>query len=118
MNKRIKYRTALIKKLSLVTSLVCLLALGVYFSRSKSSSPSHFPDFTPKYLATFSGVDSKKPIYIALNGLVYDVSEGREFYALGGAYHDLAGKDSSKELNLFGGEIIKRKYPIVGKLVK
>ncbi len=69
------------------------------------------------FIKDFDGTDDSKPIYIAMNGLVYDVSAGREFYKLDGPYHYLAGKDSSTELNLIGGSIIKRKYPVVGKLL-
>lgn len=74
--------------------------------------------FTLEELAQYNGTDSEKPIYLALNGLVYDVSGGREYYETGGSYHWLAGKDSSKDLNLIGGDIIKRKYPVIGKLVQ
>ncbi len=68
-------------------------------------------------LAPFDGSDTSKPIYIGMNGLVYDTSSGRDFYKIGGVYHFLAGRDSSVELNMFGGAIIKRKYPVVGVLV-
>src|SRR3989339_126631 len=51
------------------------------------------------YIKEFDGSDDSKPIYIAMNGLVYDVSLGREFYKADGQYHYLAGKDSSNELN-------------------
>ncbi len=72
--------------------------------------------FTSEDLKKYDGSSSERPIYIAMNGLVYDVSAGKEYYLVGGPYHYLAGKDSSKELNLFGGAIIKRKYPVIGKL--
>jgi predicted heme/steroid binding protein len=68
------------------------------------------------YIKEFDGTDDQKPIYIGMNGLVYDASAGREFYKTDGPYHYLAGKDSSTELNLVGGSIIKRKYPVIGRL--
>ncbi len=71
--------------------------------------------FTPSELARYNGVDPQLPIYLALDGFVYDISKGKEFYQVGGPYHDLAGKDSSKELHFAGGGIIKQKYPIVGR---
>jgi predicted heme/steroid binding protein len=73
--------------------------------------------FTQAELALYNGSDPTKPIYLGMNGLVYDVTAGREYYQPGGTYHWLAGKDSSADLNLVGGEIIKRKYPVVGSLV-
>lgn len=74
--------------------------------------------YTLESIKEFNGTDDNKPIYIAMNGLVYDVSAGREFYNSSGPYHYLAGKDSSTELNMVGGSIIKRKYPVIGKLIK
>ena len=70
--------------------------------------------FTASELSKFNGVDPKLPIYLALDGYVYDITSGVEFYKVGGPYHDLAGKDASQELYLVGGDIIRRKYSIVG----
>lgn len=96
------------------------IVLGfIYYNIPKLNSDeiaSHLKTFTSKELSTFNGVDPKLPIYLALDGNVYDVSKGKEFYRLGGPYHDLAGKDSSAELHLVGGDIIRRKYPVIGKL--
>ncbi|EKD84736.1 MAG: neuron derived neurotrophic factor [uncultured bacterium] len=74
--------------------------------------------FTQDELKKYNGTDADLPIYLALDGVVYDVTAGREFYASGGAYHYLAGKDASIPLHLVGADIIKNKYPVVGKLVK
>ena len=72
--------------------------------------------YTPQELKKYDGSDPGLPIYIALNGDVYDVTAGKEFYQTGGPYHYLAGRDSSVELNLIGGSIIKSKYPVIGQL--
>lgn len=69
-------------------------------------------------LAQYDGTNPNKPIYLAMNGLVYDVTKGKQFYVTGGPYHDLAGKDSSKDLNLFGGKIIERKYPVIARFIQ
>ena len=82
----------------------------------KTNQVQNVKTFTISELAKYNGIDPKLPIYLALDGYVYDISKGAEFYKVGGAYHDLAGKDSSVDLHLVGGGIIKRKYPIVGKL--
>lgn len=74
-----------------------------------------WPVYTAGQLARYDGSDQTKPVLLALDGYVYDISPGREqFYAPGQVYHDLAGKDSSGELHLVGAEIIRRKYPVVG----
>jgi predicted heme/steroid binding protein len=39
-----------------------------------------------------------KPIYIALTGEVFDVSEASNFYGEGGPYHLFAGRDASRSL--------------------
>ena len=68
-------------------------------------------------LATYDGTDPSKPILLAFEGNVYDVSAGREFYAPGGVYHMLAGTDATALLHIAGGSIIRKKYPIVGRFV-
>ena len=91
-------------------------------SAIKATAPQNIKEqqnlktFTLQELGNFNGTDPKLPIYLALDGYIYDVTKGKEFYQLGAPYHDLAGKDSSRELHLFGGNIIKRKYPTIGKL--
>ena len=86
--------------------------------QASSQSTDLLRQFTSDEIKPFDGTDENKPIYIAYNGLVYDVSAGREFYRLSGPYHYLAGRDSSIELNIAGGGIIKNKYPVVGQYVK
>ena len=36
------------------------------------------------------------PIYLAINGTIYDVSNGRRFYGPGGSYHFFGGADASR----------------------
>lgn len=81
-------------------------------------SSSTLPSISADEIARHDGTDERLPIYIVLDGYVYDVTGGRIFYSVGGVYHYLAGKDSSKILRLFGADIIKEKYPIVGILSK
>ena len=103
-----------------------LILIGSYFIRKTSASTANNPPTTqiPSVMLTiaeltkYDGTDPTKPIYIAFEGLVYDVTTGKSFYAPGGTYHWLAGKDSTKDLALIGGDIIKRKYPVVGKLIQ
>lgn len=73
------------------------------------------PVYTSESLAQFNGEDGKRPILLALDGLVYDVSPGAEdFYNPGESYHYLVGKDASVWLHLFGDTLIKKKYQVVG----
>ena len=81
-------------------------------------SGSNLPIMKEADLKKYNGSDNNLPIYIGLNGLVYDVSSGRDFYKTEGPYHYLAGKDSSVELNLFNPKIITDKYKSVAVLSK
>lgn len=51
---------------------------------------------TPTELATFDGTDATKPIYLAINGTIYDVSANRRTYGPGGSYHYFAGCDAAR----------------------
>ncbi|KAJ1856001.1 Dihydrodipicolinate synthase [Coemansia sp. RSA 2131] len=53
--------------------------------------------WTKRSISTYTGVNDT-PILIALDGKVYDVSEGRGFYGPGCAYNVFAGRDASRLL--------------------
>lgn len=53
-------------------------------------------EFTDADLKEFDGTDPEKPIYLAINGTIYDVSNGRKHYGPGGGYHFFAGVDASR----------------------
>ncbi|MFA6532972.1 MAG: cytochrome b5 domain-containing protein [Patescibacteria group bacterium] len=115
------------KLYAILVVVTCGIILGLIFYqltnfRSKTSSVQNIRPkqnlkiFTFQEIGNFNGTDPEMPIYLALDGFVYDVTKGKEFYQLGAPYHYLAGRDSSNELHLIGGDIIKKKYPIIGKL--
>ena len=70
--------------------------------------------YTEDTLREYDGQNMDLPIYIAFEGNVYDVTAGKEFYQPGGKYHFLAGTDGTNLLKMFGGDLIKKKYPIIG----
>ncbi|EMD58689.1 hypothetical protein GGP41_006134 [Bipolaris sorokiniana] len=51
---------------------------------------------TDNELALYDGSDPKKPIYLAINGTIYDVSISPTTYGPGGSYHFFAGKDAAR----------------------
>ena len=51
---------------------------------------------TEQELSKFDGSDPSLPIYIAINGKVYDVSAGSSYYGPGGSYHFFSGKDAAR----------------------
>ncbi|KAL1582376.1 hypothetical protein WHR41_08878 [Cladosporium halotolerans] len=51
---------------------------------------------TDAELLAYDGSDPNKPIYLALNGTIYDVTAGRRVYGPGGSYNVFAGKDAAR----------------------
>ena len=50
--------------------------------------------FSLQDLESHDGKDDSLPVYMAVRGVVFDVSEGKQFYGKDSAYNVLAGKDS------------------------
>jgi predicted heme/steroid binding protein len=115
---RTSVKTMKTTKVAIIVVLVLLAADWFYLRQVQRQSVVNV-DKTVVYdrreLAKYDGSDASKPIYLALEGYVYDVTQGgADFYGEGQAYHYLAGKDASIPLQLFGSEIVKNKYHIVG----
>ncbi|KAJ6256083.1 Neudesin [Drechslerella dactyloides] len=47
-------------------------------------------------LALYNGTDTALPIYLSINGTIYDVTAGRSKYGPGGGYAFFAGRDASR----------------------
>ena len=47
-------------------------------------------------LRQYDGSNPDKPIYLALNGTIYDVSASPQTYGPGGSYHFFAGRDAAR----------------------
>lgn len=94
-----------------------VMGLAIQEDATNSASVNNL-NLTVDQLSEFNGTDPEKPIYIAMDGLIYDVSVGKKYYQPDGAYHYIAGKDATTELHIAGGDIIKRKYPVIGKLIE
>lgn len=100
----------------LILAISTLAAVYLYLNSSPNvDTNTNLELFTSESIKAFDGTDLTKPVYIAYGGYVYDVSPGRDdFYNEGKSYHYLTGKDSTFELNIAGGAIIKSKYKVVG----
>lgn len=112
-NSKVSIRTI---ALVLLGCLIGVIYLYKWQPQKEPVLPQQLKTFTLTELARFNGSDPALPIYLGLNGFVYDVTSGKKYYEQGGTYNWLAGKDSSKDLNLIGGDIIMRKYPVIGIL--
>ncbi|KAG0257021.1 hypothetical protein BG011_004206 [Mortierella polycephala] len=95
--------------------------------------------FMSDELAEHDGTQEDKGIYVAIKGIVFDVSTKKEMYGPKGGYHCFAGKDASKALGMsslnvedcvadYSGlnekekktlddwfSFFEKRYPIVGK---
>ncbi|KAL0677899.1 hypothetical protein Bca4012_005880 [Brassica carinata] len=60
--------------------------------------PVQLGEITEEELKQYDGSDSKKPLLMAIQGQIYDVSQSRMFYGPGGPYALFAGKDASRAL--------------------
>ncbi|PVU87457.1 hypothetical protein BB560_006485 [Smittium megazygosporum] len=71
-------------------------------NKTKSKNKEHVK-LTKRQLASYVGKLPLDPIYIAIKGVVYDVSVngGRRFYGPGGAYSIFAGRDASRLFSRF-----------------
>jgi membrane-associated progesterone receptor component len=88
-------------------NLILLVITVVLFYRwiNKTESPPNLAheqitqdiklqDFTKDELEKFNGITDES-IYIAIKGLVFDVTRSKHFYGPNGAYGIFAGKDAS-----------------------
>eukprot|EP01135_Chromosphaera_perkinsii_P006608 Nk52_evm10s554 gene=Nk52_evmTU10s554 len=73
------------------------LALGYLSTKAFDSEGSQTSKkiFTKEELAKYNGEDESLPIYVAVKGVVYDVSAKREMYGPDCGYNVFAGKDAS-----------------------
>lgn len=55
-------------------------------------------EVTTQQLSQYNGTDPSKPIYVAVKGRIFDVTNGKSFYGPGGPYALFAGKDASRAL--------------------
>nr|XP_019961208.1 PREDICTED: neudesin [Paralichthys olivaceus] len=52
--------------------------------------------FTEEELRRYDGSQDSEPVYMAVKGVVFDVTTGKEFYGKDAPYNALVGKDSTR----------------------
>jgi predicted heme/steroid binding protein len=92
--------TLLAATLGLSYYLTTTLTFGYspwWLSPSRVTSYLRGPlSFTPQQLLQYNGSDPSLPIYLAVNGTVFDVTAGKHTYGPGGSYSVFAGYDASR----------------------
>lgn len=73
-------------------------------------------EFTPEELAQYNGEDGR-PAYIAVNGMVYDVS-GYATWEDGTHYDMVAGTDGTEAFRLCHNHTILERLKPIGRLVR
>lgn len=58
--------------------------------------PREMKHLSPQDLAKFDGSDRSLPIYVGIDGNVFDVSASPRIYGPGGSYHCFAGRDAAR----------------------
>ncbi|EEH09624.1 conserved hypothetical protein [Histoplasma capsulatum G186AR] len=53
-------------------------------------------ELTPTQLALYNGTDPSLPIYVAVDGVIFDVSANPRIYGKGGSYNSFAGADATR----------------------
>ncbi|KAG2199740.1 hypothetical protein INT46_008681 [Mucor plumbeus] len=77
-----------------------------------------FKNYTPLDLLPFDGLGKEGRILMAVNGSIYDVTRGRNFYGPGGPYANFAGHDASRGLakNSFDADMLTDPNESIDKL--
>lgn len=86
----------------MATAQVCVLFVLLSLSLAQDVKLKYKPAakpvrlFTEEELQRYDGTEEGQPIYMAVKGVVFDVSKGKEFYGKDAPYNALVGKDSTR----------------------
>ncbi|XP_077094596.1 neudesin [Siphateles boraxobius] len=75
-------------------ALLCICSTNDDSKIKSASKPVRL--FTEEELQRYDGSEDGQPIYMAIKGVVFDVTTGKEFYGKGASYNALVGKDSTR----------------------
>ncbi|CAB1449617.1 unnamed protein product [Pleuronectes platessa] len=86
----------------MATALLCVLCVFFCLTSSQNFKLKFKPAtkpvrlFTEEELRRYDGSEEAQPVYMAVKGVVFDVTTGKEFYGKDAPYNALVGKDSTR----------------------
>ncbi|XP_031165905.1 neudesin isoform X1 [Sander lucioperca] len=86
----------------MATARICVLYVVLSTTLAEDFKLKHKPStkpvrlFTEEELTRYDGSEEGQPIYMAVKGVVFDVTKGKEFYGKDAPYNALVGKDSTR----------------------
>ncbi|XP_039642491.1 neudesin isoform X3 [Perca fluviatilis] len=86
----------------MATARICVLYVVLSTTLAEDFKLKHKPStkpvrlFTEEELTRYDGSEEGQPIYMAVKGVVFDVTKGKEFYGKDASYNALVGKDSTR----------------------
>ncbi|TDG99157.1 hypothetical protein EPR50_G00208550 [Perca flavescens] len=86
----------------MATARICVLYVVLSTTLAEDFNLKHKPStkpvrlFTEEELTRYDGSEEGQPIYMAVKGVVFDVTKGKEFYGKDAPYNALVGKDSTR----------------------
>ncbi|KAJ8143844.1 hypothetical protein OXX80_001505 [Metschnikowia pulcherrima] len=82
-----------------VRSIVIDFTSNPLAEAAQNHEPPVQTKFVPQTLSKYDGKNDDK-VFIAIQGVVFDVTNGKAFYGPGGPYENFAGRDASRGLAL------------------
>ncbi|KAF3845437.1 hypothetical protein F7725_008600 [Dissostichus mawsoni] len=107
----------------MATARICVLLLVLSATLAEDLKLKHKTSrepvrlFTEEELSRYDGGEAGQPIYMAIKGVVFDVTKGKEFYGRDAPYNALVGKDCTRavaKMSLDPADLTSDTYPIVG----
>ncbi|XP_039992428.1 neudesin [Xiphias gladius] len=86
----------------MATARLCVLLVALRATLANDAGLRYKPAtepvrlFTEEELRRYDGSEEAQPVYMAVKGVVFDVTEGKEFYGKDAPYNALVGKDSTR----------------------
>ncbi|XP_075969840.1 neuferricin [Anticarsia gemmatalis] len=93
----ISFKSILISVLIAIVAIVYRNEISSYFKINVGEVKDKPGVYSVEKLAQFDGV-TEKNLYLAVLGIIFDVTEGKKHYEKGAGYHYFVGKDGSRAL--------------------